>query len=44
MLRPSSSSSLYPSSLQAARFATLMTPSGEVTNTPSVMLLSTLCR
>ncbi len=44
MLRPRSSSSLKLSSLQAAEFAILMTPSGDVTNTASVMLLSTLCR
>ena len=44
MLRPRISSSPKASSLQAAEFATLITPSGEVTNTASVMLLSTLCR
>ncbi|MFO1426608.1 MAG: hypothetical protein U1F11_06465 [Steroidobacteraceae bacterium] len=43
-LRPVSCSSDWPSSRQAARFATLITPSGEVTNTASVMLPSTLLR
>ena len=42
--RPTSSSSPQASSLQAEWFAMRMTPSGEVTNTASVMLPSTFVR
>ena len=44
MPRPTSSSSPQASSLQADWLAMRMTPSGEVTNTASVMLPSTLVR